>query len=160
MKRFNQIVLVLMLLFVHSYAVGQNITVKTDSFFKKIKKDRFEAYVDITNEQSLIIQRDENNKLYLIGLYGRTDVDSICSELTYPTILSDASYFFFKNGKISRFVSEKTDEYFVIIDDDGKNSTYHFYRGKNDIYGLVLYARNRKVTKIILSNPEQNNRRK
>ena len=137
-------------------AFSQSFKVDHDDWFQKIKKDGFEIYVDTTNKQSLIVQRNNKKEIQLIGFYRRTDVDSICSELTYPPILRSAAYFAFENGKITRFISEKTDEYFVIIDENEDEQTYIFYRGKNDIFGLVLYARKNEVTKIILANPEQN----
>lgn len=142
-----------------NYAFSQNIKVQHDEWFEKVKKDSFEIYVDVINEQSLIIQRNKDKEVQLIGYYRRSDVDSICTELTYPPFFTSAAYFEFKNGKITRFISEKTDEYFVIIDEDGDEQVYMFYRGQDDIFGLVFYARDNEVTKIVLANPEKNWRR-
>ncbi|XOV65881.1 MAG: hypothetical protein ACFHU9_09615 [Fluviicola sp.] len=150
-----RIVFILFFLFQSAHSFSQ-FRVKYDDYFQRIEVEGFEVYVDSTNHQTLVIQRNDNKQPRLIALYRRIDADSICSELTYPPVFSNAAYFFFEERKISRFVSDKNDEYFVIIDTKGPESVYRFYRGQEDIFGLVLYVKHQKVTKIVLGNPEQN----
>lgn len=142
---------VLILVAVNNYGLSQNIeTIIQDGLIEGSCKN-YKTFVDSINQCTVIIRLDEKEKVNMVGLFPSMKADSICEELSTENYI-EGSYFFIKNKKVMRFISERSTNYFIVIDKMNRNEYYSFLKGKNQIYGLTLEAKKGRLKKLFIGS--------